>query len=163
MNLDAPGTSGDLEVGSGLASTALPALTESLLRLSLPTELSFPPLSTSTAAPSPYPPITSALGSIHIRALECLNNLFLSLAVALTSTRNTPHSSAAASVATDVASGHRVWELLWSALSKVGLEGVIGIRGQEIRNQVWEAAVGVLWSVSNIWKGHIVSSSGRRL
>ena len=160
MNIDEYPVSGSADLSTNVSST-LPALTEPLLRLSLPTELSFPPLSTSTAAPSPHPPTASALGAIHIRALECLNNIFLSFSVSLSSSRQSSSTassnSTAASIATDVHSGNRVWESLWATLSKVGLEGVIGVRGQEIRNEMWEAAVGVLWGVSDVWKGHIVS------
>ncbi|KAG5647684.1 hypothetical protein DXG03_008407 [Asterophora parasitica] len=124
------------------ASTSfLPTLVEPLLALVHPTSLSFPPL----AAPSPHPPTTSALSAIHISALECLNNLFLSLA-----TNPNP------SVSADHAAGRKVWDVLWAALAAVGTE-TTGL-GQERRQEIWNIAVGVLWGVGNVWKGSLVPS-----
>ena len=116
---------------------------EPVLQLVTPTELSFPPIS-NTAVVS-HPPTTSALSAVHIRALECLNNFFLSLSV------RGPNPE----IALDIDSGRRVWDLLWSALSAVGVD--IDGRGQERRKEMWEVGVGVLWGISNVWKGRIVS------
>lgn len=131
----------------------------SLLPLIHPTPLSFPPVisGTSPATASPPPPThlptTSALGAIHVSALECLNNACLALSLAHES-----NSSAAGVKATrpDVEDGRRLWDAVWSALSAVGLEGG---RGQERRREMWEVAVGVLWGIGGIWKGSIVSHS----
>ena len=116
----------------------LPALVLPVLSLVQPTSLSFPPL----AAPSSHPPTTSALSAVHISALECLNNIFLSLA-------NSPITS----ISKDVESGAAVWNSIWTALSLVGTQTGLG---QERRQQMWEVAVGVLWGVGNVWKGLLV-------
>ncbi|KAF9469766.1 armadillo-type protein [Collybia nuda] len=111
------------------------SLVSPLLALLRPTSLSFPPL----AAPSPHPPTTSALSAIHISALECLNNIFLSLA-----------TSPNPSVSADKNSGMKLWVDIWSALAAVGTETG---PGQERRQEFWEIAVGVLWGVGIVWKG----------
>lgn len=108
-----------------------------LLSLIQPTALSFPPLS----APSPHPPTTSALSAVHIAALECLNNIFLSLTI-----------SPPENVAKDVQSGLSVWNSIWTALQLVGTQTGTG---QERRQEFWEMAAGVLWGIGNVWKGAI--------
>ncbi|KAG6849976.1 hypothetical protein H0H93_002978 [Arthromyces matolae] len=119
------------------SASFLPTLVVPLLALIQPTSLSFPPL----AAPSPHPPTTSALGAIHVAALECLNNIFLSLATQDDSTISSDHEA-----------GRQVWDKIWSALAAVGTETALG---QEIRQEVWHIAVGVLWGVGNVWKGSL--------
>ncbi|KAF8921881.1 armadillo-type protein [Mucidula mucida] len=118
-------------------TSLLPALVPALLRLIQPTSLSFPPL----ASASIHPPTTSALSGIHISALECLNNIFLSLA-------RTPNPS----VSSDKAAGSDVWNNIWAALRVVGTE--FGL-GQERRREFWEVSVGVLWGVGTVWKGSL--------
>ncbi|OSD00854.1 ARM repeat-containing protein [Trametes coccinea BRFM310] len=112
-----------------------------LLKFVQPTALSFPPL----GAPSPHPPTTSALSAIHISALECLNNIFLSMA---TSARGRPSS-----LGLDPASGRMVFDAVWGALRLVGTE--ITAAGQERRREMWEIGVGVLWGVGNLFKGSL--------
>ncbi|CDO73410.1 hypothetical protein BN946_scf185013.g44 [Trametes cinnabarina] len=112
-----------------------------LLKFVQPTALSFPPL----GAPSPHPPTTSALSAIHISALECLNNIFLSMA---TSARGRPSS-----LGLDPASGRMVFDAVWGALRLVGTE--ITAAGQERRREMWDIGVGVLWGVSNLFKGSL--------
>ena len=82
------------------SSAYLPELVHPLLALIHPTPLSFPP------PPSAHLPTTSALTAIHISALECLNNIFFSLA--------TTHSEGTLSA--DAENGQRVWSELWKAL-----------------------------------------------
>jgi hypothetical protein len=118
--------------------TSLPSLVQHLLALIHPTPLSFPP----PARPSPHPPITSALSTIHISALEALNNIFLSL-----STSSRP------AFAADEASGQTIWLQLWLALGAVGTDAALG---QEKRREMWDTAVGVLWGVGSVWKGSFV-------
>ncbi|KIL71572.1 hypothetical protein M378DRAFT_6294 [Amanita muscaria Koide BX008] len=118
-------------------SSILPTFVSPLLALIQPTGLSFPPL----AAPSIHPPTTSALSAIHVCALECLNNLFLSPA--------TSHNTA---VSSDKQAGNTVWNGIWAALNLIGTETG---PGQERRREMWEVAVGVLWGVGNVWKGTI--------
>ncbi|KAH0591152.1 hypothetical protein J132_04862 [Termitomyces sp. J132] len=120
------------------SASFLPTLVAPLVALIQPTSLSFPPL----AAPSSHPPTTSVLSAIHICALECLNNIFLSL----TTGRNL-------SLSTDVDAGRRVWDGVWSALAAVGTETGLG---QERRKEMWHVAVGVLWGIGNVWKGSLI-------
>jgi hypothetical protein len=117
----------------------LSPLLEPLLHLAQPTALSFPP----PDGPSPHPPTTSALGAVHICALECLNNLFLGLGAA-----QRPAISA------NSQAGTAVWGQVWAALQAAGtIEGA----GQERRRDMWETGVGVLWGVASVWKGVLVS------
>lgn len=135
MDTEADGTDPDRPP----VPTFIPALVNPLLALIQPSALSFPPL----AAPSPHPPITSALSAVHISALECLNNAFLSLA-----------SSRKIDVAADVTSGRKIWNDIWSALAAVGTQTGLG---QERRQEMWAKAIGVLWGVGNVWKGSLAS------
>ncbi|CCL98163.1 uncharacterized protein FIBRA_00157 [Fibroporia radiculosa] len=114
-------------------------LVSPLLALIQPTSLSFPP----SDGQSPHPPTTSALSAIHISALECLNNIFLSLRLA-------PAQAAHA----NADSGRMVWDALWHALDIVGTD--INRPGQERRREMWEIGVGVAWGVANSWKGVLV-------
>lgn len=128
------------------SSTALlPEIVRPLLSLIQPTSLSFPPPSSSSI----HPPTTSALGAVHVSAFECLNNIFLSLS-----------ASPNAELAADEDAGHGIWSEIWAALSKIGLE--IG-PGQELKQEIWETAIGVLWGIGNIWKGKLVRVTARRI
>ena len=151
------------------ATSHLPSILTPLLTLIQPTTLSFPPFqNTNSAAPLPlnHPPTTSALTSIHITALECLNNIFLALAVSVSSEANKNEN--VAEIVRDVEGGRRVWDAVWSALGAVGVvfgpaaggasvdgDGVVA--GQERRREVWDVAAGVLWGVGTTWKGALVS------
>lgn len=115
-----------------------------LLSLVQPTHLSFPP----PGSPSIHPPTTSALGAIHLCALECLNNLFLSLV--------TSHRSL---TGTEKAQGPTIWNSLWVALEKVGDPRSAKITKEQ--NLFWETAIGVLWGVSVIFKGVIIPEEGQ--
>ncbi len=128
-------------------SAALPSLVAPLLSLIQPTPLSFPPISGGL---SPHPPTTSVLSAIHIRALECLNNVFLSLA----SPARSQNQNVDRGVQKD--SGVKIWEEVWKALSAVGTE--VEGPGQESRRDMWQVAVGVLWGIAVVWKGLLVSS-----
>lgn len=121
----------------------LTTLVAPLIALIQPTTLSFPPL----AAPSIHPPTTSALSAVHINALECLNNIFLSLT-----------TSPNPSVSFDVNSGITVWNGIWSSLGLVGTQTGLG---QERRQEMWDIAIGVLWGVGRVWKGSLVGVSSR--
>ena len=125
--------------------SALPATVAPLLALIQPTPLSFPP---TAGAPSPHPPTTSALSALHICALECLNNVFLSLA--------TPARLESRGFASDAdsAAGPGIWDAVWRALAAVGTD--VDGPGQERRREVWQTAVGVLWGVAILWKGILV-------
>ncbi|KZT73305.1 ARM repeat-containing protein [Daedalea quercina L-15889] len=120
-------------------TTFFQTLVAPLLALVQPTPLSFPPLD----GPSPHPPTTSALSAIHVSALECLNNIFLSL-----------RGAKVDALRTDAASGRSVWDTVWRALSAVGTD--VSKPGQERRRATWEIGVGVLWGVAEVWKGLLV-------
>ncbi|THG94495.1 hypothetical protein EW026_g6991 [Hermanssonia centrifuga] len=126
-------------------SAALPSLVAPLLSLIQPTPLSFPPISGGL---SPHPPTTSVLSAIHIRALECLNNVFLSLA----SPARSQNQNVDRGVQKD--SGVKIWEEVWKALSAVGTE--VEGPGQESRRDMWQVAVGVLWGIAVVWKGLLI-------
>ncbi|KAG9041973.1 hypothetical protein FS837_011509 [Tulasnella sp. UAMH 9824] len=121
-------------------------LTRPLLLLARPTALSFP----QSSAPPIHPPTTSALGTIHIRALECLNNLFLGI-----NTEQGQLPEGAAKQATEV------WKDVWSVLAAVGkqAEWTVG-SGAEVRKEMWEIGVGVLWGLARIGKGELIPDSG---
>lgn len=139
---DALMDTGDVPEPNGSSGQSyLTTLVAPLLTLVQPTALSFSPL----AAQSIHPPTTSALGAVHIAALECLNNIFLSFSTV-------PNLS----VTSDTDGGLRVWHGIWSALSLVGTQAGLG---QERRKEFWDVAVGVLWSVGRVWKGHLVSDT----
>lgn len=114
-------------------------LVSPLLSLIEPTHLSFPP----PGSPSIHPPTTSALGAIHLCALESLNNLFLSLA-----TSRRPLTDA------ENAQGATIWNLLWIALEKVGDPRVANSTKEQ--KGFWETAIGVLWGASIVFKGTVV-------
>ncbi|KAK0465459.1 armadillo-type protein [Desarmillaria tabescens] len=138
MDVDVSAINGDKPDSEQSETVSLlPSLVPALLALAQPTSLSFPPL----ASVSVHPPTTSALSGIHVSALECLNNIFLSLA-------RVPNSS----VSSDKEAGQKVWKDVWSALSIVGTD--FGM-GQERRREVWEISVGVLWGIGNVWKGSL--------
>ncbi|THV01428.1 ARM repeat-containing protein [Dendrothele bispora CBS 962.96] len=130
----------DKDPSSTERTTLIPSLVPALLSLIHPTALSFPPL----AAPSPHPPTTSALSAIHISAMECLNNIFLSLA-----------SSPNPAVSSDKEAGSKIWNELWTTLGIIGIEWGLG---QEKRKEIWEVAVGVLWGVGIVWKGYLTTT-----
>jgi len=115
-----------------------------LLSLIEPTHLSFPP----PGSPSVHPPTTSALGAIHLCALECLNNLFLSLA---TSRRSLTDA--------EKAQGAMIWSSLWNTLDRVG--DPRAARSTKEQKTFWETTIGVLWGTSIVFKGVIVPGEGQ--
>lgn len=120
-------------------------LTRPLLALARPTPLSF----SQSSVPTVHPPTTSALGTIHVRALECLNNLFLGI-----NTENVQLPEGAAKQATEV------WNDVWSVLAAVGKqsEWTVG-SAVEVRKEMWEVGVGVLWGLARIGKGELIPDS----
>lgn len=136
---------GATELPQKSAPSALPSIVEPLLALIHPAPLSFPP---TAGAASPHPPTTSALSAIHICALECMNNVFLSLA--------TPARLQSQGFASDAdrEAGPKIWERVWRALEAVGTN--VDGPGQERRRDMWQIAVGVLWGVSLLWKGTLI-------
>lgn len=137
---------GDVPQAPSFLQTILPQL----LSLIVPTQLSFPSLPSTSAAPEQTAPVhlptTSALAAVHVAALECLNNAFLTLALS---------EKGPAAMGANKEDGQRIWDAVWSALGIVGVESG---RGQDRRKEMWEIAVGVLWGVGSVWRGEIVST-----
>lgn len=127
-------------------------LTSPLVKLITPTTLSFPP---TPLDPSPHPPTTAALSSIHIRALECLNNLFLAI------DENDDASQSGALTDADRQEANVVWISVWKALAQIGkvvTEGKFStIGGFGKKREMWEIAMGVLWGIARIGRRHLVS------
>jgi hypothetical protein len=140
MTLDDPPSA---DTATSTSTSFLPVLVQPLLALIHTTPLSFPPV----GGLSCHPPITSAISAIHVGALECLNNIFLSL-----STSQNP------AVASDKDSGRKVWDEVWSALGVVGTQSG---PGQERKQEIWEIAIGVMWGIGSIWKGFLVPNEER--
>lgn len=187
--MDAENPAKNSDVPSGLAQddeilleesytsqkSLLGLLTPALLALARPTAyLSFPP----PALPSISPPITSVLGAIHVRALECLNNLFVGM-----KERDTVEASGSDEPATPeekkakeeiVQGAVGVWDQMWSAelLGAVGpppagtgavvpatgaKAGVSGVQpGTEKKIEMWNIAVGALWGLARMSRGTLV-------
>ena len=135
-------------------SVHIPVTSTQLLKLQLPqrlsklaslTPLSFPP---STATPSPHPPTTSQLSTIHLRALEALNNMFLTFAAA---ELYKPLSGEMDS--------QGVWNTLMPIVEMIASEAsVLGTRGQEMRGEVLDMVTGCLWGVVKLESTAIVRS-----
>ncbi|KAF7972187.1 hypothetical protein HWV62_18774 [Athelia sp. TMB] len=134
---DAEMTIEDTAPATPVPTTFLPTLVQPLMALIHPTPLSFPPVNGLSA----HPPTTSALGAIHLSALECLNNIFLSL-----STTSNPV------VASDRASGVKIWDEVWIVLKEIGTQSGPGL---ERKLEMWQVAIGVLWGIGIIWKGSL--------
>jgi hypothetical protein len=117
-----------------LVSSLVPAC----LSFIQPTALSYPPPS----QPSRHPPTTSALAAIHIAALECLNNVCLSVAQ-LASTNINPNISQ--QLAT-------IWPNVWSMLSNIGPPDYSNPVGPVYhqKRKIWRISLGVLWAVARI-------------
>ncbi|RUS17101.1 hypothetical protein BC937DRAFT_90414 [Endogone sp. FLAS-F59071] len=116
--------------------TVFPAL----IRIATPTPLSFPPQNLptpSTAAPA----ITEHLARAHLRALECLNNFFLTMCEVPTKWWFRERKEDAMNT----------WTWLFTTAGQVAGSGVrVGEEenGQEMRGAVLEAIVGCLWALA---------------
>ncbi|KAG8987082.1 hypothetical protein FRB90_003615, partial [Tulasnella sp. 427] len=125
-----------------IALSLIANLTRPLLLLARPTPLSFP----QGSAPPIHPPTTSALGTIHVRALECLNNLFLGI-----NTEQVQLPNGAAKQVTEI------WKDVWSVLGAVGKQNEWTVGSSvEVRKEMWEIGVGVLWGLARIGKGELI-------
>lgn len=127
-------------------------LTSPLVKLITPTTLSFPP---TPLDPSPHPPTTAVLSSIHIRALECLNNLFLAI------DESDDASQAGALTDADRQEANVIWIAVWKALAQIGKVVTDGkfltAGGFGKKKEIWEIAMGVLWGIARIGRRHLVS------
>jgi len=124
------------------------SLPQRLTSLAIPTPLSFSP---SAILPSPHPPTTAVLSTLHLRSLEALNNLLLTTAASL------PTDPSAASQLTGQISLQGIWDGMYRILSTVGADvEALAAKGQEMRIEVVEMALGCLWSLAKIASSQIV-------
>jgi len=135
-----------VKTGANLNDLLSSSLPSRLTTLSLPTPLSFPP---AAPQPSAHPPTTSLLSTLHLRALEALNNLLLTNAAIAQNSRQTPSIPVSG-----------IWEGMMNVIEGVGA-GVdaagMKARGQEMRVEVLDMAVGCLWCLSRISPDILVS------
>ncbi|EIW66481.1 hypothetical protein TREMEDRAFT_70084 [Tremella mesenterica DSM 1558] len=114
------------------------SLPQRLTTLAQLTPLSFPPASDQ---PSPHPPTTSALSILHLRALEALNNLLLTIAAA---------SETDPTVKGPVPS-QGVWEGMMTVIALLYAEAdALKRKGHEMRREVLEMALGCLWGAVKV-------------
>lgn len=144
MGRDAPGEAAAAPTVKTTAtlSTLLGALRlpERLSALAQLTPMSFPP---TGAEPSLHPPTTAALSTLHLRALEALNNLLLTAAASLAG------GADPAIAALVPAAG--IWEITFGIISAAGEDAAaLTARGQEMRLEILEAALGCAWGVSKV-------------
>ena len=109
-----------------------------LADLAFITTISFPSASGVCSLSSP---ITSILSILHLRALEALNNLLLTVAAALSSDSSmTLHVSA-----------QDLWDRLFRTVSTIGAESeVLDGKGHEMRREVLEMTLGCLWGLVKV-------------
>ncbi|WWD16378.1 hypothetical protein CI109_100804 [Kwoniella shandongensis] len=117
-------------------------LPQRLTALSQLTQLSFPPANDN---PSPHPPTTSVLSMLHLRALEALNNLLLTTAASL------PSNPSAASQAAAAVPVQGIWDAMFATVETIGSEPqALTMKGQEMRVEVLQMALGCIWGVAKI-------------
>ncbi|CAG8550386.1 25392_t:CDS:10 [Dentiscutata erythropus] len=111
-----------------------------LFSLAYPTHLSFPEQLGPNVLPMPSvaPEITSSLATVHLRAIECINNFLL---VMVDNVEDkwwfTQHREDA----------KQAWTLLFELGSQVTGKG-IGEPGQESRVKILDALIGCLWTLA---------------
>lgn len=131
-------------------------LPERLARLAHPTGLSFPP--SSASQPSPHPPTTAALSVVHLRALEALNNLMLTVAAAAAESPAVLKALPSLRTGSD-GQVQATWEGVFAiVLPLVAEQDVLPQRGQEMRGEVLAAACGAAWGVAKVALPHLVRS-----
>lgn len=153
---------------SSAALTLFASLPSLLLALSTPTPLSFhvapstastpgliPTSFTSSDLPIPLSAVADLLTTIHVRALECLNNLYITLARAIAAPSGT--------TAAFLSDKSRIADL------QAGWEGVLGMvqgalvgqtgaerkedEGEDRRMEVVMAGVGAAWGMARVGLG----------
>lgn len=131
-------------LGFLLQSFALPAR---LSALALGTPLSYPPLPPAASA---HAPTTALLSTIHLRALEAINNLYLT---ALASVGPNPPAGTAEQLQVQI-----VWDRLFdSAKAAVPSTEVLGVKGHEIRIEIMDIIIGGVWGIAKLTHGDLVS------
>ncbi|CAI2178976.1 8421_t:CDS:10, partial [Funneliformis geosporum] len=147
MDLDDP-MSNDTHVQTSINRQEHPILNtfatnmiSDLIRLSRPTSLSYPEQLGQNVIPksSVAPAITESLATVHLRAVECMNNFFL-IMVDIVEEKwwFTKHRNAAKETWTRIV---EVANQVAGKGVKVGAEGP----GQQMRGTVLEALIGCLW------------------
>ena len=122
-----------------LTTLSLPARLTTLASLH---SLSFPP---SSAMPSIHPPTTSILSVLHLRALETLNNLLLTVVASL------PEEPTRRSQIAGVIPVDQVWTSNFGTIDMVLSEPqALSQKGQELRIEVLEMALGCTWGCAKI-------------
>ncbi|KAJ9092174.1 hypothetical protein QFC20_007447 [Naganishia adeliensis] len=152
-----------------LETLASSGLHMKLIALARATPLSFPPTAPGTTglvtAPSAHPPTTAVLSSIHLRALEALNNLLLTMA------GYAPPAQPPLASSDDVEPKQRARMQEWRALVDGPLSGlrqiwldtfdiarevvqpdvsVLDAKGQEIRLEIIDILAGVWLGLAKI-------------
>jgi hypothetical protein len=139
-----------------------------LLNLSKPTQLSFLPINTAatpvTSSPSPHPPTTALLSTIHLRSLETLNNLLISTTFFIPSPASPEFSSPQwqSFFASAQTSLQPVWDGLF-AIAGVLAPGadVLECKGQEVRKEILDVLVGGLMGVAGLTRGCVALGDGQ--
>ncbi|RGB33642.1 armadillo-type protein [Rhizophagus diaphanus] len=115
-----------------------------LIRLSKPTSLSYPEQLGHNVIPvkSVVPTITESLAMVHLRAVECMNNFFLTMVdIVEEKWWFTKHRDAA----------KYTWTRLVELANQVAGKGIkVGAEdpGQKMRGTVLEALIGCLWTLA---------------
>ncbi|CED85341.1 Armadillo-type fold [Phaffia rhodozyma] len=161
----------DADVGSDFTNPLPPLLLNflgplnlphRLLTLAKPTVLSFLPInsSTGTSSPSPHPPTTALLSTIHLRALEALNNLFLSISFFVPLPTSPLYASP--EWQSFLLETRRAFQPIFDDLFQLLLaiapstsngSDVVEIKGQEIRAELLEACTGCLMGLAQVTRG----------
>jgi hypothetical protein len=116
-------------------------LPERLTALAQITPLSFPP---TGSEPSIHPPTTAALSSLHLRALEALNNLFVTTVAAVAGSPSQELVALAGALPATA-----LWEAFFTIIAACGSDAAaLSARGQEMRGEVMEAALAVAWGIA---------------
>ena len=139
-----------------------------LLALSAPTPLSFLPISTATqtpsSLPSSHPPTTSLLSTIHLRSLETLNNLLMSITFFVPASTSAEFTSPewTAFFAHSRTSLQPVWNGLFAVAGAVAPSPeILSVKGQEMRAEILEVCLGGLMGVAGITRGRIDVAEGQ--
>lgn len=118
-----------------------------LAKLGQLTSLSFPP---AGSQPSVHPPTTSVLSTLHLRAYEAMNNLLLTLVA----------SNEDQGKIVDMIVVQELWSGLLGTVRMIATEpDVLKERGQEMRGEVLEMALGGIWGIIKLGSGSLVRSS----
>jgi hypothetical protein len=149
MDQDADGDEQATTVNTAVTIQSLLAhhLPARLAKLGQLTPLSFPP---AGAQPSPHPPTTSVLSTLHLRAHEALNNLLLTVVASL--------SGDDAGKVAEAFPLQELWTGLLATVRMIASEpDVLKERGQEMRGEVLEMALGCVWGIIKLGSATLVS------